>query len=254
MIDLKSPAEIKIMREAGQIVADALSIARDNIHPGVTTKEIDVKVEEYILKCGATPSFKGYGAKKPFPAATCISVNEVVVHGIPSDRKLIEGDIVSIDIGAYYKNYHGDAARTFPVGAISSEKRRLIDVTRESYYAGVKEFRVGNRISDISAAIQICIESNGFHAVRALIGHGVGQQLHEEPDVPNFGSPGRGVRIANGMTLAIEPMVGMGTYEVYEKNDGWTICTKDHSPAAHYENSTALFDGEIIILTQGGEE
>jgi methionyl aminopeptidase len=168
---------------------------------------------------------------------------------------LREGDIVSIDVGAYYKNYHGDAARTYAVGQIAPEARRLIDVTRESFYRGIEEFREGNRLEDISHAIQTHIESNGYHVVRDLIGHGIGTTLHQEPDVPNFGRAGRGVRLRSGMTLAIEPMVGMGTYHVYQdEDDGWTIRTMDHSLAAHYENTVALLDGRQIILTQGGEE
>lgn len=254
MIELKNAHEISIMAKAGEIVAGALETARDHIRPGITTRELDALIEDYIRSKDAIPSFKGYGSDPAYPAASCISVNDVVVHGIPSGRKLAEGDIVSIDVGACFQHYHGDAARTYPVGAVTSEARHLMDVTRQSFYQGIEQFRRGNRLMDISHAIQTHIESNGFHVVRALIGHGIGSQMHMEPDVPNFGKAGRGVRLVDGLTLAIEPMVGMGTYEVYEEDDGWTVCTADHSLAAHYENTVALLDGRLIILTQGGEE
>ncbi|HOV69706.1 MAG TPA: type I methionyl aminopeptidase, partial [Clostridia bacterium] len=238
----------------GEIVGGALEAARKNIRIGVTTLELDSLIEDYIRSHGGTPSFKGYGRQdNPFPNAACISINEIVVHGIPSERKLEEGDIVSIDVGVYYSGYHSDAARTYAVGRIDPEKQRLIDVARQSFYTGIEYFGIGNRVRDISSAIQQYVESNGFHVVRALVGHGIGKNLHEQPDVPNFGRPGTGVRLENGMTLAIEPMIAMGTYEVYEKDDGWAISTRDHSPAAHYENTVALIDNKPVIFTPGGE-
>lgn len=254
MIDLKNSAEIAAMADAGAIVGMALEQASKNIRVGVTTRELDKIIEDYILGKNAVPSFKGYGDKdNPFPAAACISINDEVVHGIPSERKLREGDIVSIDVGAYYKGFHGDAARTYCVGEVSPEVKRLVEVTRQSFYEGIELFKPGNRLRDISSAIQTYAESNGFQVVRALVGHGVGRHLHEEPDVPNFGRPGRGIRLDNGMTLAIEPMIAVGTYDVYQEDDGWTIRTMDGTPAAHYENTVALIDGKPVILTQGGE-
>ncbi|MGI6192556.1 MAG: type I methionyl aminopeptidase [Christensenellales bacterium] len=243
---LKSPQEIAIMRQAGAITRGALAAAKDAVRPGVTTLAIDRIVEDYIRAAGAVPSFKGYGG---FPGSACVSVNDEVVHGIPGDRVLKEGDIVSIDVGAIYKGFHGDAARTYPVGRISADAQRLIDVTRQCFYEGIRYAKVGYRLGDIGAAIQSYAEAAGFSVVRELIGHGVGRNLHEPPDVPNYGVPGRGLRLQQGMTLAVEPMINAGTRKVRTLEDGWTVVTADGAYSAHYENSIAITDGEPLILT-----
>ena len=246
MIVIKSGHELACMRQACKITAAARALAGEMVRPGVSTKAIDKAVHDYIVSQGAKPSFLGYHG---FPASSCISVNSVVIHGIPSGYVLKEGDIVSVDVGAYYKGFHGDCAATFPCGAISAEAQRLIDVTKQSFFEGIALATKGHRVSDISHAIQTYVESNGFSVVRTFVGHGVGAQLHEEPEVPNFGNSGRGPRLLPGMTLAIEPMVNEGTYEVRVQKDGWTVLTTDGKLSAHYENTVLITDGEPEILT-----
>ena len=248
MIIKKTPREIKIMREAGRIVALAHNEVKKHIRPGITAKELDNVIKKVIIDAGATPSFYGYNG---FPANACISINEEVVHGIPSKRVLKNGDIVSIDIGAVYKGYHGDSAWTYPVGNISEEAKRLLKVTEESLYKGLEKAVVGNRISDISHAIETHANEHGFTIVRELSGHGVGQDLHEEPHIVNFGPPGKGPLLKAGMTLAIEPMINSGTRHVKTLSDNWTVVTKDKKYSAHFEHTIAISeDGECIILTQ----
>ena len=235
------------MREAGRITAEALLVAKDVIRPGISTKEVDTKIRHFIEKCGATPSFLGYGG---FTGSACISLNHEVIHGIPSDRKIInEGDIVKVDVGARYRGYNGDSARTFAVGKVSDEALRLIKVTEMSFYEAMKVAKAGNRVGDIGFAVENFVISNGFSVVRDFVGHGVGADLHEEPEVPNFGRAGRGARLYSGMTLAIEPMVNVGVPNVKVLKDGWTVVTSDGKLSAHYENSIAITDGEPIILT-----
>lgn len=246
MIYLKSVNEIEIMKKAGRIVAETLAKIEEVIKPGITTMELDRIAEEYIIACGAKPSFKGYHG---FPGTLCTSVNEEVVHGIPGNKVLQEGDIISVDCGAFYQGFHGDAARTFPVGKITAEAQRLIDVTRESFFEGIKYAVVGNRIGDISHAIQVYVEANGFTVVKDYVGHGIGREMHEEPPVPNFGKAGRGPKLAKGMLLAIEPMVNSGVYAVKELSDNWTVVTYDGMPSAHYENTIAILDNGPEILT-----
>ena len=246
MIVIKSGHELACMRQACKITAAARALAGEMVRPGVSTKAIDKAVHDYIVSQGAKPSFLNYHG---FPASSCISVNSVVIHGIPSGYVLKEGDIVSVDVGAYYKGFHGDCAATFPCGAISAEAQRLIDVTQQSFFEGIAVATKGHRVSDISHAIQTYVESNGFSVVRTFVGHGVGAQLHEEPEVPNFGNAGRGPRLLPGMTLAIEPMVNEGTYEVRVQKDGWTVLTTDGKLSAHYENTVLITDGEPEILT-----
>ena len=234
------------MRQACKITAAARALAGEMVRPGVTTKEIDKAVHDFIVAQGAKPSFLNYNG---FPASTCISVNNVVIHGIPGGYMLQEGDIVSIDVGAFWKGFHGDCAATFACGRISPTAEKLISVTKQSFFEGLKFARQGYRVSDISHAVQNYVEENGFSVVRAFVGHGVGENLHEEPEVPNFGSPGRGPRLIRGMTLAIEPMVNMGHYDVQVLKDRWTTVTADGSLAAHYENTVLITDGEPEILT-----
>ena len=234
------------MRKACKITAAARALAGEMVKPGITTGAIDKAVHDFIVAQGAKPSFLGY---RGFPASTCISVNNTVIHGIPGGYKLKEGDIVSIDVGAYYQGFHGDCAATFPCGTISAEAQRLIDVTKQSFFEGIAFARRGYRVSDISHAIGAHVESNGFSVVRSFVGHGVGAQLHEEPEVPNYGNPGRGPRLVPGMTLAIEPMVNEGVYDVRVLKDGWTVVTTDGKLSAHYENTVLITDGEPEILT-----
>ena len=246
MITIKNEREIASMRQACKITAAARALAGQLVKPGVSTKAIDRAVHDFIVSQGAKPSFLNlYG----FPASACISINEVVIHGIPGSYILQEGDIVSVDVGAFYKGFHGDCAATFACGAISAEARRLIDVTEQSFYEGIKFATQGHRVQDISHAVQTYVESNGFSVVRSFVGHGVGRQLHEEPEVPNFGAPGRGPRLLPGMTIAVEPMVCQGTYEVNVLKDKWTTVTADGKLAAHYENTVLITDGEPEILT-----
>ena len=236
-----------LMRRAGKITAEALLVAREAIKPGVSTKDVDTKIRRFIEKCGAIPSFLGYDG---FPGSACISLNNEVIHGIPSPKVIIrEGDIVKVDVGARYRGYNGDSARTFPVGKVSDEALRLISVTERSFYEAMKVARHGNRVGDIGAAIENFVISNGFKIVKAYVGHGVGASLHEDPQVPNYGTPGRGARLYSGMTLAIEPMVNVGTEEVDVLRDGWTVVTADGTLSAHYENSIAVCEGDPIILT-----
>ena len=246
MITLKSPNEIELMRRAGKITAAARALAGEMVKPGVTTREIDRAVEEFIRKNGAVPSFLNYHG---YPGSACISVNDEVIHGIPGNRVLKEGDIVSVDVGAYIGGFHGDCAATFPCGKISEEAQRLIDVTRESFFRGIAKAKEGNRVFDISAAVQEYVEANGFTVVREFVGHGIGRQLHESPEVPNYGTAGRGPRLLRGMTLAIEPMVNAGAASIRQLSDGWTVKTLDGRLSAHYENTVLITDGEPEILT-----
>ena len=246
MIAIKNERELNVMRKACKITAAARALAGEMVRPGVSTQQIDKAVHDFIVAQGAKPSFLGYHG---YPASVCISVNNTVIHGIPGGYVLREGDIVSIDVGAYYEGFHGDCAATFPCGAISTQAQKLIDVTKQSFFEGIRMATRGHRVSDISHAIQTYVESNGFSVVRSFVGHGVGAQLHEEPEVPNFGQPGRGPRLLPGMTLAIEPMVNLGTYDVKVLGDGWTTVTTDGKLSAHYENTVLITDGEPEILT-----
>ena len=235
------------MRVACRITALARKAAYDAVAPGVTTDDIDRIVRKTIEEAGAKPSFLGYGG---FPASACVSINDEVIHGIPSKKRIVRsGDNVKIDVGAYIGGFHGDCACTVPCGEVSEEAKRLIEVTRQSFYEGIKFAREGCRVSDISAAVQAYAQANGFSVVRSFVGHGVGRQLHESPEVPNFGRPGHGVRLQRGMTLAVEPMVNAGVYDVRVLSDGWTVKTKDGKLSAHYENTIAITDGEPEILT-----
>ena len=247
MIQIKNTLQLAAMRDAGKITGEALLAARDALREGLTTYELDQVIHDYIVRAGAKPSFLGYGG---FPASACISINDEVIHGIPSKKRVSRsGDIVKIDVGALYKGFHGDSARTVAVGAVSPEAQKLMDVTRESFFRGVAAIAVGNRLGDVGHAIDAYVVENGFSTVKRYVGHGIGAALHEEPNVPNFGTPGRGTRLCNGMTLAIEPMVNVGGEQVDENADGWTVTTRDHSLSAHYENTIALVGGEVEILT-----
>jgi methionyl aminopeptidase len=247
MIQIKNSVQIAAMREAGRITGEALLVARDHVRPGVSTYELDRLVREHIEKSGAKPSFLGYGG---FPGSACISINDEVIHGIPSRKRFLEeGDIVKIDVGAFYKGFHGDSARTIPVGRVSDEALKLIEVTRASFFAGIEQLKVGNRLGDVGAAIDGLVVANGFSTVKRYIGHGIGHELHESPDVPNYGTPGRGTRLCAGLVIAIEPMVNIGTETVRELSDGWTVKTADGSLSAHYENTVALTSDGIINLT-----
>ena len=248
MIVLKTSRELAIMREAGRISAMALKVAGEAIEPGVSTWEIDRVARKYIESQGAVPSFLGYGG---FPASACISVNNVVIHGIPSKRQIVKaGDIVSIDIGAIYEGYNGDNAFTFPCGDISPEAQRLLDATRESLYEGIKQAKAGNRLGDIGSAVQRYVEARGYSVVRDFVGHGVGAKLHEDPSVPNYGTPGRGVRLLPGMTIAVEPMVNQGGHQVQVQKDGWTTVTRDGKLSAHFEHTVAITPDGPVILTR----
>ena len=246
MIAIKNSEELSCMRQACKITAAARALAGEMVRPGVSTSQIDKAVYDFIVSQGAKPSFLNYHG---FPGSTCISVNSTVIHGIPGGYVLQEGDIVSVDVGAFYKGFHGDCAQTFPCGTVSVQAQRLIDVTKQSFFEGICFAKRGYRVSDISHAIQTYVESNGFSVVRSFVGHGVGAQLHEEPEVPNFGTPGRGPRLLPGMTLAIEPMVNAGVYDVRVLKDGWTTVTADGKLSAHYENTVLITDGEPEILT-----
>lgn len=248
MIIIKSQQEIDIMRESGKVTAYILSELANRIKPGISTKDIDDFVESTILQHKMIPSFKGYNG---FPASACVSVNEELVHGIPSSKRILKpGDIVSVDVGSTYKGYVSDAARTYGVGEISPEAQRLITATKDSFFAGLEYCKVGCRLSDISAAIQRKIEvEEGFSIVRDFVGHGVGRKMHEEPQIPNYGKPGRGPRLAAGMVFAIEPMVNQGSYEVEVLDDRWTVVTSDGKLSAHYENTVVITDGEPELLT-----
>ncbi len=246
-ISIKSEREISRMREAGKILADVHDKLEEIIAPGISTLDIDRKGEELIRKAGCIPSFLNY---EGYPASICVSVNDEVVHGIPTDsRKLEEGDIVSLDAGVIYEGYHSDAARTYGVGTISEESKRLIEITRLSFYEGIQNAYAGNHLHDISAAIQKFVEKNGFSVVRDLVGHGVGTQLHEEPQIPNYKPVGRGPKLRPGMTLAIEPMVNAGDWKIWILEDDWTVVTRDGSNSAHYENTILITEGEPEILS-----
>lgn len=246
MIIIKSDMELTYMKDAGRVVAETLAMIEKVIKPGITTAEIDKLAETFIRSHGAIPSFKGYGG---FPASICASVNDVVIHGIPSNRILKDGDIISIDCGAILNGYHGDAARTFPVGNISNEAQKLIEVTRDSFFKAVEKAVVGNRLTDISSAVQKYAEGMGYSVVRDFVGHGIGKSMHEDPQVPNYGVAGKGPKLVHGMVLAIEPMINVGTYKVKIKPDGWTVVTSDGSLSAHYENTVAITTNGPEILT-----
>lgn len=247
MINIKSKSEIELMKIAGRITGETLKLVEEAVKPGVTTAELDRIAENYIRKQGCIPSFKNYGG---FPGSVCASVNDVIIHGFPCNVPLKEGDIVSIDVGACYKGYHGDAARTFAVGKITPEAQRLIDVTKESFFRGVEFAKEGYRVSDISGAVQGFVEENGFSVLRDYCGHGVGHQLHEEPDVPNYVSKGqRGPRLKAGMVIAVEPMVNQGKKEYYVADDEWAVLTADGKLSAHYENTVLITESEPVLLT-----
>lgn len=247
MIVLKSEHELAAMRRAGQVVAQAHQLVKGNLRPGITTKMLDQIVEEFILSQNAVPAFKGYNG---YPATICASVNEVVVHGIPNDLPLEEGWILSVDIGAFVDGFCGDSAWTYPIGEIDAEAQRLLTVTEESLYKGIEQAVIGNRLSDISHQIQTVVESNGFSVVRDFVGHGIGRKMHESPQIPNFGEPGRGPRLKAGMTLAIEPMVNMGSYHVRILPDNWTTVTVDGGWSAHFEHTIAITADGPEILTK----
>lgn len=246
MVLLKTKEELRMMRQAGKIVAGALAAAGLAVRPGATTAQINRVVHDYILRHGATPSFLGYGG---FPAAACISVNDEVIHGIPGDRILREGDLVSIDVGARLEGYHGDSAYTFACGEISPEAQALCEATQLALRRGIEAARPGNRIGDISAAVQKTVEPLGYSAVREYVGHGVGKSLHEDPEVPNFGAAGHGVRLVEGMTIAIEPMVNAGGCGVRVLDNNWTVVTADRSLSAHYEHTVAITKNGAVVLT-----
>ncbi len=247
MIVLKSKAEIELMAKAGAVTAAMLDKISEIIRPGMSSAELDRWCEEYIVAHGMKPAFKGYGG---FPASVCISVNEEVIHGIPSGRKFKEGDIVSVDLGTIYEGFYSDAARTYPVGEVDEQSRRLIEVAEESFFEGLKFCRTGMRIGDISYAVQSCVESNGFSVIRDYTGHGLGRDLHEDPQVPNYGRAGRGPQLLPGMVIAVEPMIAAGSYDVRVLEDDWTVVTADGSRAAHYENTIVITDGEPELLTK----
>ena len=246
MINLKSEKEIALMRRAGKITAAARALARDMVKPGVTTQQIDKAVFQFIKSQGAVPSFLNYHG---YPGSACISVNDEVIHGIPGKRVLKEGDIVSVDVGAYIGGFHGDCAGTYPCGQVSDEAMDLIRVTQQSFFEGIRYAREGHRLGDISAAIQSYVESHGYSIVREYVGHGIGRTLHEAPEVPNFGTAGRGTRLLRGMTLAVEPMVNAGGAAILNMADGWTVKTADGKLSAHYENTILITDGEPELLT-----
>lgn len=246
MIIIKSRGEIQLMREAGKVTAQILLSLHQIIKPGMKTKEIDAYIEGEILRYKMIPAFKGYNG---FPASACVSINNEIVHGIPSEKALKDGDIVSVDVGNIYKGYFSDAARTYPVGNVSDEAMKLIVATEESFFEGLKFCKVGYRLSDISNAIQTRAEADGFSLVRDFVGHGIGSSMHEEPQIPNYGPKGRGPRLAEGMVFAIEPMVNQGTYESKVLDDNWTVITIDGKLSSHYENTVAITDGEPEILT-----
>ena len=244
---IKSEEEIELMRISGKVTAFILKELESFIRPGISTADIDKFVESTITSNGMIPTFKGYGG---FPASACVSINEEVVHGIPDKKRILkEGDIVSVDVGSTYKGYVSDAARTYPVGTVSDTAKKLMDTTRESFFAGLEYCKVGNRLSDISHAIQVRAESDGFSVIRDFVGHGVGQNMHEDPQIPNYGKPGRGPRLAKGMVFAIEPMICEGTYDVETRSNDWTVVTLDGKLSAHYENTVVITDGEPQLLT-----
>ncbi len=247
MVILKLPEEIEKARASNRIVAEVLSKLREKVKPGVRTRELDKFAEEITKKRGAKPAFKGY---RDYPYSLCVSINEVVVHGMPSDRVLMEGDIVGLDFGVYYQGFFGDATITLPVGKVAEKALRLIQVTKQSLYAGIAQAKGGNRLGDISAAVQVTVEDAGYSVVRDFVGHGIGKNLHEDPQIPNFGKKGRGIELKSGMILAIEPMVNEGKYKVQILPDGWTVVTKDGSLSAHFEHSVAITDNGPEILSK----
>ena len=247
MIKLKNAREIELMREAGKVTQSALTLAGTLVKPGVTTASIDKAICDEIARYGAVPSFLGYNG---FPAGSCISINEQVIHGIPSDRKLIDGDIVKIDVGVILNGWQGDCANTFPCGEVTAAAAKLIEVTRQSFFEGFEALKSATRLGDVSHAIQQTVETNGFSVVRDFVGHGIGRDLHEDPSVPNFGTAGRGVRLCEGMVIAIEPMVNVGDWKIEILNDKWTVVTHDRSLSAHYENTVAITVNGPEILTK----
>ena len=251
MVVLKTSRELKAMRDAGRISSRALKLAGEAVEPGVSTLEIDRIVRKYIEEQGATPSFLNYGG---FPASACISVNDVVIHGIPRKNQILkQGDIVSIDVGAFYEGFHGDNAWTFPCGEVSKEAQALMDVTRESLFEGINAARPGNRLGDIGSAVQRYVEARGYSVVRDYVGHGIGREMHEDPNVPNFGRRRTGLKLLPGMVLAIEPMVNMGTRKVKQCSDGWLVRTRDGKPSVHFEKTVAITeDGPVVLTTEEG--
>ena len=248
MISLKTPEQLRLLREAGRITAETLLYVGEIIREGMTTLELDRQIRQFIERHGATPSFLGYNG---FPGSACISLNDEVIHGIPSKKRIIrEGDLVKVDVGACWRGYHGDSARTYPIGKVSEEAQRLLEHTRESFFCAMKVALAGNRVGDIGSAVDTHIRAAGFSVVREFVGHGIGAALHEEPDVPNYGTPGRGARLYPGMVIAVEPMVNAGAPEVRVLSDGWTVVTKDGSLSAHYENTIAITDNGPMILTE----
>ena len=247
MVSIKSPREIELLKIAGEITGSTHNYLKPYIKPGITTKQLDTLAEEYIRSRGATPSFKGY---EGFPATICASINEEVVHGIPGNRKLKEGDIITLDIGACFKGYHGDSAWTYAVGKISKEKQKLMDVTKESLFKGLEQIKPGKKLGDIGHAIQTYAESFGYGVVRELVGHGVGTSVHEEPDVPNYGKQNTGLTLKEGMVIAVEPMITMGNKEICILEDDWTIITEDEKPAAHFEHTIVVTKDGYEILTR----
>ena len=248
MISLKTPEQLRLMREAGRITAETLLYVGEIIREGMTTLELDRQIRQFIERHGATPSFLGYNG---FPGSACISLNDEVIHGIPSKKRIIrEGDLVKVDVGACWRGYHGDSARTYPIGQVSEEAKSLLEHTRESFFCAMKVALAGNRVGDIGSAVDTHIRTAGFSVVREFVGHGIGAALHEEPDVPNYGTPGRGTRLYPGMVIAVEPMVNAGAPEVRVLSDGWTVVTKDGSLSAHYENTIAITDNGPMILTE----
>ncbi len=247
MITIKTPAEIEKMREAGRLTKNVLDLIGKSIKEGMTTKDLDKIAFDYIKSCGATPSFLGYGG---FPASICASIDEMVVHGIPSDDAIIKnGQIVSIDVGVIYNGWQGDAARTFMIGDVSEEKKKLVSVTEQCFFNAVEHLRDGTPLGDIGHYVQTHAEANGFSVVRALVGHGIGREMHEDPSVPNYGKKGTGIRLKAGMTIAIEPMINAGVYQVDFMPDGWGVKTRDRRPSAHYENTVAITENGVEILT-----
>ena len=251
MITIKTDADLQLMDAAGRVVEETLRLLKTLARPGVTTAELDHEAERFIRSRGATPSFLHYHG---YPKSICTSVNEQVVHGIPGPYRLKDGDILSVDVGACLDGFQGDAARTYLIGNVPEEVRSLVRVTRESFFAGLRYARAGNRIGDISAAIQAHAEAHGYGVVRKMIGHGIGREMHEEPNVPNYGRAGHGPRLEKGMTIAIEPMINLGTARIRQLADGWTTITADGKPSAHYENTVAITDGEPRLLTLHGED
>lgn len=247
MIQLKNSHQISLMKDAGRITGEALALGGELVKPGVTTAYIDAQIRKYIEKSGAIPSFLGYGG---FPASACISINDQVIHGIPSENVVLkEGDIVKIDVGAYYKGFHGDSANTFRCGKVSELADKLIETTKDSFMRALEQVESGKRIGDVGSAVERRVLEDGFSVVRQFIGHGVGKELHESPEVPNYGTPGRGPRLIPGMVIAIEPMVCVGSGEVFVKKDGWTVVTVDGGLSAHYEHTVALTDNGAVLLT-----